>query len=200
MMKTSHTPTRSTRFLAGLATLLLVATIAFGVFLLVGAVAGVGPNGHEVAVHTEVDAERVADLPKGTVAPDHLDLVVRVRDATPEQQRWAAARDLVPGALVVAILWLLRGLLRSVRDGDPFTEANARRLRSLALVVLIGVPVAGFLSSVFASELATSAALNGPGTRLTLPGNAFLGGLALFVLAEVFAAGVRMRADLEGTV
>ena len=33
-----------------------------------------------------------------------------------------------------------------------------------------------------------------------MPGNAFLGGLAVLVLSEVFAQGVRMRDDLEGTV
>ena len=102
--------------------------------------------------------------------------------------------------VVVAVVWLLRGLLRSVRDGDPFTEANVRRLRTLALVVLIGVPLAGFLGSIFAGELATSAGLASRGTQLILPGTAFLGGLATFVLAEVFTAGVRLRDDLEGTV
>ena len=199
-MTTSHPPTRSTRFLAVLSTVLLVLTIAIGAFLLAGAVFGFGPSGNEVAVHTTVDAERIADLPASAVATDDIGVVVRVRHATDEQQRWAAARDLVPCVLIAAILWLLRGLLRSVRDGDPFTDANVRRLRSLALVVLIGAPVAQFVSSIFASELADSAGLHGQGAQLALPGPAFLGGLALFVLAEVFAAGVRMRADLEGTV
>jgi hypothetical protein len=35
---------------------------------------------------------------------------------------------------------------------------------------------------------------------LALSANALLGGLAILVLAEVFAAGVRLRSDLEGTV
>lgn len=196
----THPPTRSTRFLTALSTLLLVVSIGFGVFLLVGAVAGFGPSGDEVAVHTQVDAEHVVDLPEGAVSPDDVEVTVRVRDASQEQHRWAAARDLVPGVLVVVAVWLLRGLLRSVRDGDPFTERNVRRLRALALVVLIGVPLAVFLSSIFAGELATSTGLDSPGTQLTLPGNAFLGGLATLVLAEVFAAGVRLRDDLEGTI
>jgi hypothetical protein len=196
----AYAPTRSTQFLTRLSTLLLVASIGFGVFLLVGAVAGFGPSGDEVAVHSQVDAERAADLPEGTLSPDDIDVTVRVRDATREQLRWAGARDLAPVAVVVAAIWLLRGLLKSVRDGDPFTGANVRRLRALALVVLIGVPLSAFVGSHFAAELATSAGLDSPGTELTMPGNALLGGLATFVLAEVFAVGVRLRDDLEGTI
>ncbi|MEY2474389.1 MAG: hypothetical protein QOK28_3718 [Actinomycetota bacterium] len=199
-MTNSPAPTRSTRFLAGLATLLLIAAVIFGAVLLVGMVGGFGPNGHEVAVHTTVPASRVSRLPKSTVAASDVKVLVRVRHATKQQQRWASARDLVAVVLVGAVLWLLRGLLRSVRDGDPFVEPNVRRLRELALLVLIGIPVAGVLTSMFASQLADSAGLHSGGTHVSLPGNAFLGGLALFVLAEVFASGVRMRADLEGTV
>lgn len=196
----THTPTRATQFLTGLSTLLLVVSVGFAALLLVGAVAGFGPSGNEVAVHSQVDADRLTGLPQDVVAPDDVDVTIRVRDASDEQVRWAAARDLAPGVVVVAAVWLLRELLTSVRDGDPFTQKNVSRLRSLALVLLIGVPLAGYLGSLFAGELAATAGLDSPGLRLSLPGNALLGGLAVFVLAEVFAAGVRLREDLEGTV
>jgi hypothetical protein len=196
----AHTPTRSTQFLAGLSTLLLAITVLFGLFLVVGAIGGFGPNGDEVAVHSRVDVERLADLPADTVRPDTVDVTIRVRDASREQLWWAAARDLAPGVVMIVGLWLLRGLLRSVRDRDPFTVVNVKRLRTLALVVLIGVPVAGFVSSLFASELASSADLQNAGVQLSVPGTALLGGLALLVLSEVFASGVRLRDDLEGTV
>jgi hypothetical protein len=101
---------------------------------------------------------------------------------------------------MVAALWLLCRLLQSVRDGDPFTSTNVRRLRALAIVILLGVPLATFVSSWCEGELATSAGLRSAGTQLTMPGEAFVGGVGVFVLAEVFAAGVRLRDDLEGTV
>jgi hypothetical protein len=192
--------TRSTRILTAIATLLLVVSVAFGLFTLVGLIAGIGLNGHEVGVHAQVSGTQLTNLPSGSVQPDHLDVLVRVKHATRSQLGWAAGRDLVPGVVLVAALWLVRSLLRSVRDRDPFTESNVRRLRTLALVVLIGVPVAIFVSSIFASTLAHSARLHSSGTEITMPGPALLGGLALFVLAEIFAAGVRMRDDLEGTV
>ena len=194
------TPTRATSFLIGLSTLLLVVTIAFGAFLVVGAIAGFGPNGHDVAVHTQVEADRVTGLPRNTVSPDDIHVTVRLRDARTEQLRWAALRDLTPGILMVIALLLLRGLLKSVREGDPFTGQNVRRLRALGLVVLIGAPLAIFASSLFSSELARSAGFDSAGTQLTMPGGALLGGLAAFVLAAVFAAGVRLRDDVDGTV
>jgi len=193
-------PTGSTRLLTGLSTVLLVAGIGYGGLLLVGVIVGRGPSGDEVAIHTKVATERVADLPADTLVPEDLEATVRVEDASAEQQRWAAARDLAPVALVLAAVWLLRGVLRSVRDRDPFTETNVKRLRALALVVLIGVPIADLIRSLCESELASSAGLESIGTDLTIPGNAMLGGLAIFVLAEVFATGVRLRDDLEGTV
>ena len=195
-----RTATRSTQILIGLSTLLLGLTIAFGAFLVVGAVTGFGPSGDEVAVHSRIDVERLAALPEDVVRPDTVDVTIRVRDASDGQIRLAAGRDLAPGIVVGLAVWLLRGLLTSVRDGDPFTAGNVRRLRLMAFVILIGVPLAAFVGSLFASELATSAGLDSPGVQLAMPGNAFLGGLAVLVLSEVFAQGVRMRDDLEGTV
>ena len=192
--------TRSTRILTAIVTLLLLVSVAFGAFLVVGLIAGIGPNGHEVVVHTQVDGAHVVGLPRGSIPPDHIDVLVRVRHADRQQLAWAAGRDLVPVVVFVTAIWLVRRLLRSVRDGDPFTGTNVRRLRSLALVVLIGVPLAIFVSSIFAGSLARSAGLPSSGTEITMPGAALLGGLALFVLAEVFRGGLRMRDDLEGTV
>jgi hypothetical protein len=186
--------------LTAIATLLLVVSVGFGLFMVVGLIAGVGPNGHDVALHTPVTGSHVVGLPDGSIRPEHVDVLVRVRHASREQLAWAAGRDIVPGIVFVAAIWLVRSLLRSVRDGDPFTETNVRRLRALGLVVLIGTPLAIFLSSIFTGELAQSAGLPTSGTQITMPGIALIGGLALFVLAEVFAGGVQIRDDLDGTV
>lgn len=192
-------PTRSTRFLARLATVVLALAVAVAALTLVGAAFGFSPV-DAVAARTQVEGRSLTDLPAGVVAPDDVELTVQVRGAGREQVRWAAARDLAPIALVVAVTWLLRALLRAVRDGDAFSQKNVGRLRALALLVLIGVPLAGFVASIFAGELATSAGLAGPGTELALSGSALLGGASILVLAEVFAAGLRLRTDLEGTV
>jgi hypothetical protein len=173
---------------------------AFAVLLIVGAVAGFSPDGHTVAAHVQVPGDQLTGLPAGAVAPNDVAVAVRVEHPPHAAYAWAAARDLAQLVLLGAALWLLRGLLRSVRDRNPFTDANVRRLRSLGGVVIVGVPVALLLSSFFASELADSTRLDSPGLMFRLPGNALIGGLAVLALAEVFAAGVRMRVDLEGTV
>ena len=181
-------------------TLLLVLAVAFGVFTLVGAFSDFGPSGGEVAVHTKVPAERVADLPSGAVAPDRVRVLVRVRHASSEQHRWAALRDLVPGVVIVVVLWLLRALLRSVDAGDAFTVRNVQRLRTLAVVLLIGVPIATFVGSIFEGQLSQTAHLSSPGTTIAVPSAVVLGGLALLVLAQVFADGLRLREDVAGTI
>jgi hypothetical protein len=197
----THRPSRSSIFLTNLATLLLVLGIGFGLYLLVSSVLGF-TQGDEVAVHTAVDADRVADLPPRAVAPEEVDVVVRVPDPSYEQVWWATLRDLPAAIVVIAVVWLVRGLLKSVRDGDPFIKPNVRRLRIIALIVLVGIPIAESLRSLFAGELAASAGLSGPGAALSISGygNALLGGLAILVLSEVFSEGVRMRGDLEGTI
>jgi hypothetical protein len=193
-------PTRATGFLIGLATVMLVIAIGFGLFLLAGVVFGFGPNGHEVGVHTEVPTHRVARLPHGAVPPDTVNVLVRVPDASSTQLRWDSAKDLVVGVLFIAALWLLRQLLQSVRAGDPFTAANVGRLRTLALIVLAGVPIAIFLSSSIENAMADSLGVPGTSVSITMPFGAFAGGLGALVLAEVFAAGVRLREDVEGTI
>lgn len=199
-MRVTTTPRRTTPFLTGLATILLVLASALSVFLAVGTVVGFGPNGDEVGVEADLDAEQALVLPDGMQVAEDASVLVRVQDADPSTVRWWVARDLVPVVLVVIGLWLLRQILRSVRDGEPFQAANVQRLRTLAAVIIAGAPIAALVSSYCASEVAERVGLDGGGVQLTLPGEAMVAGLVVLVLAEVFATGVRLRDDLEGTV
>jgi hypothetical protein len=67
-------------------------------------------------------------------------------------------------------------------------------------MILIGVPLAVLVSSVCAGQAAEIAGLPTKGANISVPGGALLGGLIALVLAEVFAEGLRLRHDLEGTV
>jgi Protein of unknown function (DUF2975) len=193
-------PSRASVFLTGLSTFLLFLAIGFGLLLLLGAVFGFGVGGNDVTAYTVVDSDRVADLPPGAIASEEFEVAVRIPNASAEQKRLFALRDLPLIITFGAALWLVRGLLRSVRDGSPFVRDNVNRLRILAVVVLVGFPVAEFLRSILAGELASSAGLAAPPTQLGPPGAVLLGGLAILVLSEVFAEGVRLHDDLEGTV
>ena len=108
---------------------------------------------------------------------------------------------------VVAILWLLRGLARSAREGDPFHVSNVRRLRQLGFLFLVGYPLAtiidGFLTNwVFSSSVWPEGR---PFPEIViefqvLSATALLAGVGLLVLGGVFAHGVRLREDDDATV
>ena len=96
----------------------------------------------------------------------------------------------------VVLSRLLR-IVESVRTGEPFTADNAGRLRTIAWA-LLGVQLLHVCVVAIASAVSTRE------VPLRINGNFQLGGwlavLLLFVLAQVFLAGTRMREDLEGTV
>lgn len=108
---------------------------------------------------------------------------------------------MVIGIVSVPIAYVLLNrllkIVQSVRIGEPFTIDNARRLRTIAWALLglelLHVCVVAIASSVSTREV-----------PLRINGNFDLTGwlaiLLLFVFAQVFLEGTRMREDLEGTV
>ncbi|MCB1627389.1 MAG: DUF2975 domain-containing protein [Xanthomonadales bacterium] len=104
----------------------------------------------------------------------------------------------IVGALLThLVLGQLLALLASVRAGDPFVADNARRLRRIAVWVLLAELLRLLVGLI-------SAAVSTPGQQLDLEGGIalapWLAVLLLFVLAQVFEHGTRLRRDLEGTV
>jgi len=101
----------------------------------------------------------------------------------------------IPTAYVV-LSRLLR-IVESVRTGEPFTTDNAGRLRTIAWA-LLGLELLHVFVVAIASAVSTKE------VPLRINGNFQLSGwlaiLLLFVLAQVFLEGTRMREDLEGTV
>lgn len=91
----------------------------------------------------------------------------------------------------------LRRIVESVRRGEPFTRDNAARLRTIAWA-LLGLELLHVCVVAIASGVSTKE------VPLRISGNFDLNGwlsiLLLFVLAQVFLEGTRMREDLEGTI
>ena len=99
--------------------------------------------------------------------------------------------------LSLAMTELLRRIVASLANGDPFVPQNAQRLRDMGwlsiliqIVALVGGAMAMAIEDA-AGEVTTDYDLSLGG--LLLP-------LVLFVLARVFQEGSRLRDDLEGTV
>lgn len=101
----------------------------------------------------------------------------------------------VPIAFIV--LRQLLSIVTSVRAGEPFTAGNAQRLKVIAWALLA-------LQVLHIFVVAISSAVSTSEVPLHISGNFnltdWLAILLLFVLAQVFLEGARMRDDLEGTV
>ena len=92
---------------------------------------------------------------------------------------------------------LLLRIVQSVGAGQAFTMDNAGRLRTIAWALL-------GLQLLHVAVAAIASTIRSHGVPLHVGGNLQVGGwlavLLLFVLAQVFLEGSRMREDLEGTV
>ena len=95
------------------------------------------------------------------------------------------------------VLNRLLKIVGSVRDGDPFSADNAARLRTIAWA-LLGLEVMNLLVTGIASAVSTKEVPVHLEGGFTVTG--WLAVLLLFVLAQVFREGTRLRDDLEGTV
>ncbi len=104
-------------------------------------------------------------------------------------------------ALGVYFLLLLRRIVNSVGEGDPFIPENADRLSRMAWVAIfgqaaaipIGIAVIWIAGIAADSDEHVHADFGFSGTGVLLV-------LILFILARVFRRGTEMREDLEGTI
>jgi Protein of unknown function (DUF2975) len=108
---------------------------------------------------------------------------------------------MVIGIAGTPITWVvfsrLLRIVESVRTGEPFTVDNAGRLRTVAWA-LFGLELLHICVVAIASAVSTKEVPLHMSGDFDLTG--WLAILLLFVLAQVFLEGTRIREDLEGTV
>ena len=95
------------------------------------------------------------------------------------------------------VLGRLLAIVDTVRAGDPFVAANARRLQGIGWS-LLALQLLGLVIGSIVSRISTPAHPIDIDAGTSIAG--WLAVLMTFLLARVFAEGTRMRADLEGTV
>jgi len=95
------------------------------------------------------------------------------------------------------ILKRLLAMVETVRVGDPFVAANARRLQAIAWA-LLALQLIGIV--IWAIAEAVSSRAHPIDIDAGFSVNGWLAVLLTFVLARVFAEGAVMRDDLEGTI
>jgi len=145
-------------------------------------------------------------MPAGVHVEGSLPVYVTVDRSTFKSKALTRLSALPLDVLIVVIIWLFRRLALSAvgtpgTPGNPFVWSNVRRLRIIAVLIAMA-PVVQAYSSVAEMEL-VSGALN-EFSMLTWDATgmfvAFGISFALAALAEVFAAGIRLREDVEGLV
>jgi hypothetical protein len=95
-------------------------------------------------------------------------------------------------AAIHVMLSRLLAMVATVRDGDPFVPENAARMKTIAWCM-----VATQLFHLACGGLA--ATMNAAGSRIdwSFSPTGWVAVVLLFVLAQVFEQGTRIRADLE---
>lgn len=118
---------------------------------------------------------------------------------------WLIALAMLTGAgmlfLAYRFLGELRGIIDSVREGDPFQPVNAERLRRMGW---ISVAIQALVLPVGALAIWFAPYLDKADKQVNVDGGldpaSILLTLILFILARVFRRGAEMREELEGTV
>lgn len=125
----------------------------------------------------------------------------RILDPTPfDRTLYIASRAATP-LLGLVIIWLLFGVVRAVRESDPFTRGSARRLTLLAGTVAAGGIGVNLLYEIADNVLlARSVLASVVAVDATLSFIPLAAGAAIAVLAEAFRHGSRLREDVEGLV
>lgn len=133
---------------------------------------------------------------------DSADYLVHIEDASTSQ--WVL--HLLPGlgfaAVVVLGALLLLPVMRRVGAGDPFAPGAVWRLRTIGMLLLVGWPVLTVAQALADGAALAWAGIEGlpAGASLTIPVGPVVAGLAVGLVAEAFAAGSRLREDVEGLV
>ena len=198
-------PSRPASIGYGIVTIFLGLALIGGVYAIGYAAVGALQGDGSIALDRTAPPDQLASLPPDIKPTDQCCAVIQtINDATPLQLLLWTASDLIVIALAFVALWQLRGLLGSVRHGDPFHATNVRRLRWFGWLLMLGYPAVALASSLLKESLGSTMPeaqpLLGNSAPAVNPAAALLAGLAVLVLAEAFAHGVRLREDVEGTI
>ncbi|MFT4163644.1 MAG: DUF2975 domain-containing protein [Microlunatus sp.] len=160
-------------------------------------------------LHWVVAVDVAAGMPdeltttSNTVAQWNGEVLVTLSQAS--ATTWLAT--LLPGLVLTTAVALaavqLLGLLRDIQAREPFAVASVRRLRILALILIIA-PMLSLVADAIASATVRSAAFVDAPFALLFTANGILiaigAGLMVAALAEAFARGAELRADVDGLV
>ncbi len=134
---------------------------------------------------------------------------LQIKDAVPWGLRYySLVVGLLGMGLSLGIIYVLRRMVASLKDESPFTRANARRMRWVALLI-IGLGVARWLFTwIYYRMLSSKVVLTGIEAQMDKLNPLTFGmqwdylttGILLLLLAEVFRQGVALQDEQQLTV
>lgn len=118
-------------------------------------------------------------------------------------QRVYVLIPLALAGLFLAVIMMLRRIVRSIKSGTPFTRENAARIKALGWVIALAGPFYGLLDYVYGLVIlsqidipdATSMRVD-PDARLLY----VVAGIIIIVIGHVFDYGVRLREEADLTI
>lgn len=119
---------------------------------------------------------------------------------------WQRMADLVPGVLmallIVGCVVLLQRVLRHIVAGEPFAPGQVTRLRLVAFLLGLGMPIVIATEFVAGGVLLGSVDLGGMNiiAAIDFPWLMLAAGMVVALLAEAFKSGAALRDDVSGLV
>ncbi|MEU7314439.1 DUF2975 domain-containing protein [Streptomyces sp. NPDC007083] len=200
----SRTDSRLLEAILGLAVVLVG---VFGVLLPALGVAGLREGARDTL---EVEPETAARIPEAVseaVTGHGMTLTGTRRaelvfaDPDRGQRLLLALPEVVGSLLLLLVLVLLLKVARTLRGGDIFVPANARRLSVIGLVVLAQAVLNPVLPALTTEMLVSgSPVAEQIPFSVTFTGEYVLPAFLILALGEVFRRGTKLRADTEGLI
>jgi hypothetical protein len=148
----------------------------------------------------EVDRDAAPEIHRAVLVDARGELRVRTTDWS--LQFLPNLGMLIAIGIALYIVFALRRMLTTVIVGDPFAEANVRRMWTMGLLLLVVGVVGPVLEYLVARALLVRVPVSGVALSAPLDAqtNVILIGLLLLVLSAVFARGAELERERSLTV
>ncbi len=189
-----------------LATMLTISLVFLGgaALMMLFGVSSIGHDGvsTKTVFTTFLHSDRIlapAALPTGVTARP-VEVLAQVRPSGLVEHVLFRAQVFPMQLVIIAVVVLLRRMLLDVAYGQIFTRDNARRLRTIVVILMASTLVTA-ITQMSSTELAIrqlGETVVSPFFELSFaPAGA---GALLLALAAIFDAGVKLREDSEATI
>jgi|GEM_PF-3148159 len=118
---------------------------------------------------------------------------------------WAASiffylTSIMVSVIFLWIVWHLRKLIRTIKEGNPFLPENPGRIRKIAYAILVWAPVEMMTYGSMYRAFTIQSPFLGGGIQLRPILEMIFLGLAILVIGEVFERGVKLQQEQDLTV